>query len=201
MALARGRTAAACREAVEHLLGLGHERVWHVAGPQDWWEGRERLEGWAAAHRERGIEPPPPFEGDWSPAAGYAAGRAPAARGHGRVLRQRRHRDRARSGRSHEAGRRVPEDVSVVGFDDIPAAAYLSPPLTTVRQDFEADATHGLTSSCGSCPEPPSRTPTTGEPHRAASSSAIRPHRPSPRRPCQTTSPDSHWRATGRTEL
>jgi DNA-binding LacI/PurR family transcriptional regulator len=143
VALARGRTAAACREAVEHLLGLGHERVWHVAGPQDWWEGRERREAWAAAHREHGIEPPPPFEGDWSPAAGYAAGRDlppeatavfcandDTAIGLIRALT--------------EAGRRVPEDVSVIGFDDIPAAAYLSPPLTTVRQDFEADAIHGL---------------------------------------------------------
>jgi DNA-binding LacI/PurR family transcriptional regulator len=143
VALAGGRTAASCKEAVAHLLDLGHARVWHIAGPQEWWEGRERREGWAAAHRERGIEPPPPFEGDWSPAAGYAAGRAlppeatavfcandDTAIGLIRAL--------------NEAGRRVPEDVSVIGFDDIPAAAYLSPPLTTIRQDFEADAIHGL---------------------------------------------------------
>ncbi|MCC3765131.1 LacI family DNA-binding transcriptional regulator [Glycomyces sp. TRM65418] len=143
IALAHGRTAESCREAVAHLLDLGHARVWHVAGPQEWWEGRERREGWAAAHRERGIEPPPPFEGDWSPAAGYAAGRElpgeatavfcandDTAIGLIRALT--------------ETGRRVPDDVSVVGFDDIPAAAYLSPPLTTIRQDFEADAIHGL---------------------------------------------------------
>lgn len=143
VALARGRTAAACRGAVEHLLDLGHRRVWHVAGPQDWWEGRERREGWAAAHRERGIEPPPPLEGDWTPAGGYTAGlllppeatavfcaNDDTAIGLARAL--------------HEAGRRVPEDVSLVGFDDIPAAAYLSPPLTTVQQDFEGDATHAL---------------------------------------------------------
>ncbi|MDA1359078.1 LacI family DNA-binding transcriptional regulator [Glycomyces luteolus] len=143
VALARGRTAASCREAVEHLLDLGHERVWHAAGPQDWWEGRERLEGWAEAHRARGIEPPPPLEGDWTPAGGYAAGLAlppeatavfcandDTAIGLSRALR--------------EAGRRVPEDVSLVGFDDIPAAAYLSPPLTTVQQDFEGDAAYAL---------------------------------------------------------
>jgi DNA-binding LacI/PurR family transcriptional regulator len=143
VALGRGRTAASCREAVEHLLDLGHERVWHVAGPLDWWEARERLEGWAEAHRARGIEPPPHLEGDWTPAGGYAAGLAlppeatavfcandDTAIGLARAL--------------HEAGRRVPEDVSLVGFDDIPAAAYLSPPLTTVQQDFEGDATHAL---------------------------------------------------------
>jgi len=143
VALSRGRTAASCREAVEHLLDLGHTRVWHVAGPQDWWEGRERLEGWAEAHRARGIEPPPPLQGDWTPAGGYAAGRVlppeatavfcandDTAIGLSRAL--------------NEAGRRVPEDVSLVGFDDIPAAAYLTPPLTTVQQDFEGDATHAL---------------------------------------------------------
>jgi DNA-binding LacI/PurR family transcriptional regulator len=143
VALSRGRTAASCREAVEHLLDLGHAKVWHVAGPLDWWEGRERLEGWAEAHRARGIEPPPPLQGDWTPAGGYAAGldlppeatavfcaNDDTAIGLSRAL--------------NEAGRRVPEDVSIVGFDDIPAAAYLTPPLTTVQQDFEGDATHAL---------------------------------------------------------
>lgn len=143
VALARGRTAASCREAVEHLLDLGHERVWHVAGPLDWWEARERLDGWAEAHRARGIEPPPHLEGDWTPAGGYKAGLAlppeatavfcandDTAIGLARAL--------------NEAGRRVPQDVSLVGFDDIPAAAYLSPPLTTVQQDFEGDATYAL---------------------------------------------------------
>jgi DNA-binding LacI/PurR family transcriptional regulator len=143
VALSRGRTAASCREAVDHLLDLGHAKVWHVAGPQDWWEGRERVEGWAEAHRARGIEPPPPLQGDWTPAGGYRAGlelppeatavfcaNDDTAIGVSRAL--------------NEAGRRVPEDVSLVGFDDIPAAAYLSPPLTTVQQDFEGDATHAL---------------------------------------------------------
>jgi DNA-binding LacI/PurR family transcriptional regulator len=143
VALSRGRTAASCREAVDHLLDLGHAKVWHVAGPQDWWEGRERVEGWAEAHRARGIEPPPPLQGDWTPAGGYRAGlelppeatavfcaNDDTAIGVSRAL--------------NEAGRRVPDDVSLVGFDDIPAAAYLSPPLTTVQQDFEGDATHAL---------------------------------------------------------
>lgn len=143
VALAAGRTAASCKEAVAHLLDLGHARVWHVAGPHEWWEARERRDGWAAAHRERGIEPPPPLEGDWSPAAGYAAGRGLPPEATAVFCAN----DDTAIGLIRaliEAGRRVPEDVSVVGFDDIPAAAYLSPPLTTVRQDFEADAIHGL---------------------------------------------------------
>jgi DNA-binding LacI/PurR family transcriptional regulator len=141
--LAGGYTVAGARAATEHLLDLGHERVWHIAGPPRWRDARERVEGWRLAHLDRGIEPPAPFEGDWSPASGYTAGRTLAldpdvtavfcsnddmAIGLMRALA--------------EAGRDVPGDVAVVGFDDIPAAAYLNPPLTTVRQDFEADAAH-----------------------------------------------------------
>ncbi len=44
----------------------------------------------------------------------------------------------------HERGRRVPEEVSVVGFDDIPEAPYFLPPLTTVRQDFDQVGSHGV---------------------------------------------------------
>ncbi|WP_211234785.1 LacI family DNA-binding transcriptional regulator [Glycomyces arizonensis] len=139
-----GASAAAVgRAATEHLLDLGHRRVWHIAGPQRWWAARERREGWREAHLDRDLEPPPHFEGDWSPASGHkAAALLPAeatavfcanddmAIGCIRALA--------------EAGRRVPGDVSVVGFDDIPVAAYLTVPLTTVRQDFEGSAALAL---------------------------------------------------------
>jgi DNA-binding LacI/PurR family transcriptional regulator len=137
------RTAG--REIVEHLLDLGHARVWHVAGPGDWYAARERAQGWREAHEARGIEPPPAMEGDWSPAAGYRHGRA--------LLRDPDvtavacANDDMAIGliRAYtEAGLAVPGRVSVTGFDDIPAAAYLTPPLTTVRQQFEADAIRAL---------------------------------------------------------
>ena len=48
----------------------------------------------------------------------------------------------------HERGRRVPEEISVVGFDDVPEAAYFIPPLTTVRPDFDAVARAGLACCC-----------------------------------------------------
>lgn len=137
--------ADATREIVEHLLDLGHERVWHVAGPATWFAARERIDGWRAAHEARGIEPPPPVEGDWTPASGYEAAR--------RLLREPgvtavacANDDMALGAirAFTEAGRSVPEQVSVTGFDDSPAAAYFNPPLTTIRQQFDADAVRGL---------------------------------------------------------
>ncbi|MEV4290729.1 LacI family DNA-binding transcriptional regulator [Nonomuraea bangladeshensis] len=133
------------RAATDHLLDLGHATVHHVAGPRRWYAARDRIEGWRAALEERRRIVPPVVAGDWSAASGYAAGRELArdddvtavfaagdemAIGVIRALL--------------EAGRRVPEDVSVVGLDDMPVAAYVTPPLTTVRQPFDAAAREGL---------------------------------------------------------
>ncbi|MFG2555787.1 LacI family DNA-binding transcriptional regulator [Streptomyces sp. NPDC048581] len=128
----------AARLATEHLLALGHRTVWHLPGPQNWWAARDRLRGWREALAAAGApEPPLAREGDWSPAAGYAAGRQLARLAD--VTAVFAANDDMAIGALHafaEAGRSVPGDVSVVGYDDIPAAAYLSPPLTTVRQNF-----------------------------------------------------------------
>jgi DNA-binding LacI/PurR family transcriptional regulator len=87
-ALGGSRTVAAgvgaealARAATEHLLGLGHLTVHHLAGPQRWFAARDRLEGWRAALSAHGREQPPVIEGDWSAASGYAAGREFAAAG------------------------------------------------------------------------------------------------------------------------
>ncbi|WP_406444742.1 LacI family DNA-binding transcriptional regulator [Streptomyces sp. NBC_00631] len=133
------------RTATEHLLGLGHVTVHHLAGPQRWYAARDRLEGWRAALTGQRREVPPVAEGDWSAASGYAAGRTLAA--DDRVTAVFSANDDMAIGLIRalaEAGRRVPEDVSVVGFDDIPVAAYVTPPLTTVRQPFDAVAQEGL---------------------------------------------------------
>ncbi|HET6868776.1 MAG TPA: LacI family DNA-binding transcriptional regulator [Solirubrobacteraceae bacterium] len=123
--------------ATKHLLELGHQTVWHISGPRDFIEARQRREGWTATLQAAGRDIPEPLEGDWSPQAGYELGR--------RLSRDREvsavfvANDQMALGllrAMHEAGRDVPGDVSVVGFDDIPEAAYFQPPLTTVRQDF-----------------------------------------------------------------
>lgn len=125
------------REATRHLLELGHRIVCHVRGPAGWLDADARERGWRMELASARAVAPHPLSGDWSPASGYAAGRLLAqmtdvtaafvandqmALGVIRAL--------------HEAGRRVPEDVSIVGFDDIPESGFFLPPLTTVRQNF-----------------------------------------------------------------
>lgn len=133
------------RTATEHLLDLGHATVHHLAGPQRWFAARDPLQGWRTALAARDRRRPAVVEGDWSASSGYATGRELAAAGD--VTAVFAANDDMAIGLIRallEAGVRVPEDVSVVGFDDLPVSAYVSPPLTTVRQPFDAVAREGL---------------------------------------------------------
>jgi DNA-binding LacI/PurR family transcriptional regulator len=131
--------------ATKHLLDLGHPTVWHVAGPRGWLEARQRLDGWRATLQGAGAEVPELLFGDWSARAGYELGRRLA--GDRRVTAIFAANDQMALGvlrAMNEAGREIPREVSVVGFDDIPEAAFFSPPLTTVRQDFDEMGTRGV---------------------------------------------------------
>jgi LacI family transcriptional regulator len=124
------------REAVTHLLRLGRRRVATITGPQNMTAGADRLTGYLAALRDRGLLSDPSLivEGDFTEAGGYRAMQQLLACrldalfaasdimaiGAMRALR--------------EASLRVPEDVAVVGFDDLPQSTHSDPPLTTVRQ-------------------------------------------------------------------
>lgn len=123
------------RLATEHLLSLGHRTVWHVAGPAGWDESTGRLAGWRTALAAAGAAVPEPVVGDWGPPSGYAAGLAldPAATA---VFVGNDQMALGLLTALRELGRPVPAQVSVVGFDDIPEAAYFAPALTTVAQDF-----------------------------------------------------------------
>jgi DNA-binding LacI/PurR family transcriptional regulator len=125
--------------ATQHLLGLGHTGIVHVAGPQSWTEARARLAGYQQAVHAAGLLPAPPVEGDWTARSGFEIGQRLAQRSDvSAVFCANDHMAIGVLRALSEAGRRVPDDVSVVGFDDIPEAPYLIPPLTTVRQDFTA---------------------------------------------------------------
>ncbi|MFF4589734.1 LacI family DNA-binding transcriptional regulator [Streptomyces sp. NPDC001388] len=135
MVTSDARTGA--RKATEHLLALGHPTVRHVAGPTGWTSADRRADSWRDTLKAAGAEIHPPLIGDWSADSGYDLGRELA--GDPSVTAIFVSNDQMALGvlrALHEAGRRVPEDVSVVGYDDIPEAAHFLPPLTTIRTDF-----------------------------------------------------------------
>lgn len=128
---------AGAAAATKHLLDLGHRTVWHLAGPTDWMEAEERIEGWRTALDAAGAPVPALVRGDWTARSGYEIGEVLLKISElTAVLVANDQMALGLLRRLHEAGREVPADLSVVGFDDIPEAAYFTPPLTTVRQDF-----------------------------------------------------------------
>jgi DNA-binding LacI/PurR family transcriptional regulator len=132
---------AGVRMVMQYLIGQGHTRIVHVAGPQDWNDAQSRLQAYESELRSSGLPLLPPVYGDWTAKSGYEAGRSllaagPVDLGFSAVFSS---NDQMALGLIHafrEAGLDVPRDVSVVGFDDIPEAAHFWPPLTTVRQAF-----------------------------------------------------------------
>jgi DNA-binding LacI/PurR family transcriptional regulator len=136
---------AGARRATEHLLQLGHRTVHHIAGPDDWLEAQARVAGWRAALAAARAETPEPLVGDWSARSGHEHGERLAADPDVTAIFSANDQMALGALRAlHEAGRRIPSDVSLVGFDDIPEAPYFTPPLTTVRQDFNEMGRRGL---------------------------------------------------------
>jgi len=125
------------RLATQHLLDAGHQTVWHVAGPSDWLDASGRLDGWRRTLQAAGAEVPPTLAADWSAASGYQAGlmlaRMPEVTA---VFTANDHQALGVLRALAERGRRVPEDISIVGFDDVPEASFYIPPLTTIRPNF-----------------------------------------------------------------
>jgi len=125
------------RLATRHLIDLGHTEILHISGPQDWIEAEARMQGYLEEINTADLRTRAPILGDWSAHFGYYAGLE--------LLRFRdfsavfASNDQMALGFMHacrEMDLRIPEDISVVGFDDIPEAAHFAPPLTTVRQNF-----------------------------------------------------------------
>lgn len=124
-------------QAVRHLLGLGHRTVWHLAGPRGSFAGERRMSSWRATLEAESRPVPPALWGDWSAASGYRAGLRLAERSECTAVFAANDQMSLGLLRAlHERGRRVPDDVSVVGFDDGPDVGSFIPPLTTVHQDF-----------------------------------------------------------------
>jgi LacI family transcriptional regulator len=130
------RTGA--RLATQHLIDVGRRTIGILTGPTSWWEARERLAGWRSTLEAAGLEASPALtaEADWTAAAGEAALKALLAR-RPDIDAVFACNDQMALGALHcclAAGRRVPDDLAIVGFDNTPESAYFWPALTTVRQ-------------------------------------------------------------------
>lgn len=131
------RTGA--RDLVRHLVEFGHREIVHLAGPQDWFDARDRLAGWREECQAAGLPTPEPVWCDWSAESGYRATLDLIASGLPTAVLAAN--DQLALGvlrACWERGIEVPGRLSVTGFDDEVGAGYYSPPLTTVRQDFAA---------------------------------------------------------------
>lgn len=129
---------SASYEATKHLIGLGHRRIAHITGRTDHPDSSDRLEGYASALAEAGIAVIPELivEGNFRRQSGVLAVDMLFARGVSFSAIFAANDQMAYGTRLalFRRGIRVPDDLSLVGFDDEPAAAFMIPPLTTVRQ-------------------------------------------------------------------
>lgn len=129
------------RQATQHLLDLGHRRIGMVTGPLTEDCSQDRLQGFEMCLQEAGLTPEPELiiEGNWLAPSGHdafmqlaAAGDLPTA-----IFVQNDQMALGLLRAAREHGLRLPDDLSVIGVDDIPLVSYFDPPLTTIRQDFE----------------------------------------------------------------
>ncbi|WP_456283945.1 LacI family DNA-binding transcriptional regulator [Microbacterium sp. JZ101] len=125
--------------AVDHLVSLGHRDILHLAGPLDWLDARARERAFHARAKAWGIRERPIVVGDWT--ADFAYDFARGIRELPDYTAIFAGNDDMAVGLIHglaDRGFSVPDDLSVVGFDDVPLSAHVLPPLTTIRQNFHA---------------------------------------------------------------
>ena len=137
--------AQGARLATEHLLELGHATVWHVAGPESSYSAARRASSWRSTLEAAGRDVPPVIRGDWTTASGYRAGIE--LRDRDDVTAVFAANDQMALGvlrAFHEVGRRVPDDTSVIGFDDMAESDSFWPPLTTIHQQFDVVGQTGM---------------------------------------------------------
>lgn len=127
------------RIALQHLVELGHREIVHVSGPESSYSARRRADAYLRTMAEMGLAEPRVLTGDWSAASGrelgkqlLASGNIPTAvfAGNDQMALGVMHA-------IHDSGLRVPEDISVIGFDDVDGAAEFWPALTTVHQNLD----------------------------------------------------------------
>jgi DNA-binding LacI/PurR family transcriptional regulator len=133
-------------KATQYLIELGHTTIATIVGPNNEECTFDRLAGYHQALTDAGLEVDPALaeRGDWSATSGYQAAQRllDAGRPFSAIFAQNDQTAVGAIRALREAGRQVPHDVSIVGFDDIPLASYFDPPLTTIRQPMQESGQH-----------------------------------------------------------
>jgi DNA-binding LacI/PurR family transcriptional regulator len=126
--------------ATQYLVGLGHTAIAEISGPHEWHSSAARHKAWVDTLTANGLTPRLSVEGNWTSASGYEAMQQLLKSGmkFTAVFVANDQMALGAMAALNDHGLQVPDDISVVGFDDIPEAAYFSPPLTTVREDYDA---------------------------------------------------------------
>ncbi|WP_022890265.1 LacI family DNA-binding transcriptional regulator [Agromyces italicus] len=136
--------AAGVHATTQHLLSLGHSRLFHIGGPSEWLASRSRLAAFESVIRANGFEPVGARFGGWSASSGYEIGLGLPVDELTAVVAA---NDQIALGAIHalrQRGIRVPEQLSITGIDDIAEAAYFWPPLTTAKLDLESVGRRGV---------------------------------------------------------
>jgi DNA-binding LacI/PurR family transcriptional regulator len=129
------------REATRYLIQLGHERIAHIRGPAPWRAARLRYVGWQKELKAARLPPGPVVDGDWTAESGLKQPKDLSPIIWESSLQSSSLNDQMALGaiRAFEENSiRIPQEISLVGFDDIPEAGFFHPPLSTIKQDFAA---------------------------------------------------------------
>jgi DNA-binding LacI/PurR family transcriptional regulator len=129
------------RIATRHLIQLRHKKIAYLQGPLFWRAAEQRFKGWLKELKAANLHPGPVITGDWTAESGFEAARKLIAENWGEYSALVVANDQMALGAIRafeESGVQIPQAISVVGFDDIPEAAYFRPPLSTIKQDFAA---------------------------------------------------------------
>jgi LacI family transcriptional regulator len=125
--------------ATQYLIDHGHTAIAEISGPFRWHSSQARHKAWLDTLRVNGLTPGMSLEGDWTPASGYKAMQQLLDSGapFSAVFCGNDQMALGAMAALQERGLRVPDDISIVGFDDMPEGAYFHPPLTTIREDYD----------------------------------------------------------------
>jgi DNA-binding LacI/PurR family transcriptional regulator len=127
------------RIATQHLIQLGHRKIAYLQGPLFWRAAELRFKGWLKELKAAGLNPGPVISGSWTAESGFEATQKLITQHWGKYSALVAANDQMALGAIRafeESGIQIPRTISVVGFDDIPEAAYFRPPLSTIKQDF-----------------------------------------------------------------